>query len=66
VQSKDCVLNEGFFQILAAGFLDTMKGIGETIRDGDVKNALERNVGLFLHCKVNSVNMVMALCTEIS
>lgn len=36
----------------ASGFLDTMKGIGETIRDGDVKNALDRNVGLFLNCKV--------------
>jgi hypothetical protein len=39
--------------------MDTVKGLGETIRDGDVKNALDRNVGLFLNCKVNSVNMVM-------
>jgi hypothetical protein len=29
-----------------------MKGIGSTIMDGDPKNVLERNAGLFLNCKV--------------
>jgi hypothetical protein len=38
--------------LFSAGFLDTMKGIGSTIMDGDPKNVLERNAGLFLNCKV--------------
>lgn len=35
-----------------SGFLDAVKGIGSTIMDGDPKNIMERNVGLFLHCKI--------------
>ena len=38
--------------LFLGGFLDAVKGIGSTIMDGDPKNILERNVGLFLHCKV--------------
>jgi hypothetical protein len=41
--------------LLSGGFLDAVKGIGNTIMDGDPKNIMERNVGLFLHCKVIAV-----------
>ena len=36
------------------GAIDAFKGIGTTLMDGDVKNVIDKNVGLFLHCKVGS------------
>lgn len=36
------------------GVLDTISGIGNTVLDGDVKDVMERNVGLFINCKVRS------------
>jgi len=29
------------------------KGIGQTVMDGDIKNVIDKNAGLFLHCKVH-------------
>ena len=36
----------------AGNILDTVSGIGQTVADGDLRNALTRDVGLFLRCKV--------------
>ena len=36
------------------GAIDAFKGIGTTLMDGDVKNVIDKYVGLFLHCKVGS------------
>lgn len=34
------------------GIFQVAKGIGQTVMDGDIKNVIDKNAGLFLHCKV--------------
>ena len=35
----------------AEGLLNTVTGIGNTVMDGNIKEAFDNNVGLFLNCK---------------